>query len=116
MVFEVKADQSHTCFLNEGSVYSFRLLKLIFAYQCVSSNAKRSRQHPVDRTEVLFIRVISFLERVNDIVVNITLSAVDITVPVADPDGAAVEIMDCSSLLVQAEVRAGSCCFLGFKK
>lgn len=112
----MKADQSRACFLNEGSIYSFRLLQLIFAYQCVSSNAKRSRQCALDRTEVLLIRVICFLEQVNDIVVDITLSAVDITVPVADPDGAAVQIMDCSSLPVQAEVRAGSCCFLGFKK
>lgn len=60
--------------------------------------------------------VISFLEQVNDIVVDITLSTVDITVPVVDPDGAAVQIMDCSSLPVQAEVQAGSPCFLGFKK
>lgn len=108
----MKADQSRTCFVNEGSIYSFRLLWLIFAYRCVSSNAKRSRQRAVDGTEVLLIAVISFLEQV----VDITLSTVDITVPVADPDGAAVQIMDCSSLPVQAEVQAGSRCFPGFKK
>lgn len=90
--------------MNEGSIYSFRLLQLIFAYQCVCSNAKRSRQHAVDRTEVLFIGVISFLEQANDIVVDITPSAVDVAVPVADPNGAAVQIIDCSSLLVQAGV------------
>lgn len=114
--FEVKADQSRTCFMNEGSICSFRLLWLIFAYQCVSSNAKRCRQRAVDRTEVLLIAVVSFLEQVGDIVVDITPSTVDITVPVADPGGAAVQIMDCSSLPVQAEVRAGSRCFPGFKK
>lgn len=46
---EVKADQSHTCFLNAGSIYSFRLLQWIFAYRYVSSNAK------VSRTEMLFL-------------------------------------------------------------
>lgn len=53
--FEVKADQSHPCFLNEGSIYSFRLLQLIFAYQCVFFNAKKSRQCAVDRTEVFLV-------------------------------------------------------------
>lgn len=50
---ELKADES-PYFLNEDSIYSFRLLQMIFAHQCISSNAKRSRVCAVDGSEVLF--------------------------------------------------------------
>lgn len=54
---EVKADES-PYFVNEDSIYSFRLLQMIFAHQCISSHAKRSRKCGTDRTEVLFIGVL----------------------------------------------------------
>lgn len=39
---DLKADES-PYFLNEDSIYSFRLLQMIFAHQYISSNAKRSK-------------------------------------------------------------------------